>query len=65
MPLSEMKAGWGGGVCINNNLYNIDESREEDYPLNDPKGEFCSIDKRFELMFETNEKYLYTINDAL
>ena len=44
MPLSEIKGGWGGGICIDSQYLNLDSSREEDYPLNDPKGYFCELD---------------------
>ena len=36
LPLSELKGGWGDGICINNNIFSLDPSRSEDYPLNDP-----------------------------
>lgn len=55
MPISKIKGGWGEGICVNDNVYNLDPSRIKDYALNDPQSEACSIDPRYKLFNENYE----------
>jgi hypothetical protein len=65
LPISSVKIGWGEGICINDNVQDLDSSRSEDYPLNNPQAEFCTTDQRYQLITSDFEERIYRTNNVL
>jgi hypothetical protein len=66
-PLSELRYSQTyniSGVCLNNNLSNIDPF-SVDYPLMNEMRTSCETDPRFTLFHEINEEQFYLCNNFI